>query len=336
MHHSARTVPLAVTAAMLYARFAAASTCPGLRRLLALTPVLALLTVLPFFVPLCSIRGFTAFFLVWLGEFKLLLLAFGAGPLDPGIPPLPFVFTAALPVKLRQRQMLKAATVTETVALPLLSSSVKFAVMAAMLGLLHSKKITHPYAASILYCIIIYCALDSVFPCLAAVGRALGMEMEPQFNKPYLSASLQDFWGRRWNLMASAVLRPSVYDPVRARLGAAAGVLATFVVSGLMHEVMAYYLTFKAPTGHVTAFFVLHGACVCAERWCARRCGATAKPPRVVATPLVVAFVAGTAFWLFFPALFGDGMSDLYVAETVALGSSFLDAGRRLLRLGSL
>ncbi|WVZ79168.1 hypothetical protein U9M48_026779 [Paspalum notatum var. saurae] len=333
MHHSVATVPIAATAAMLYARIAAASTCPGLRRLLALTPVLALLTVLPVFVTLYTIRGLTAFFLVWLCEFKLLLLAFGAGPLDPAIRPLPFVFTAALPVKLRQRQSSTKATTTvaETVALPLLSSSVKFAVMAAMFGLLHSKKITHPYAVSILYGIIIYCALDSVFPCLAAVGRALGMEMEPQFNKPYLSASLQDFWGRRWNLMASAVLRPSVYDPVRARLGAAAGVLATFLVSGFMHEVVVYYITFKAPTGHVTAFFVLHGACVCAERWC----GATAKPPRVVATPLVVAFVAGTAFWLFFPPLFGDGMSDLYVAETVTLGSSFLDAGIRLLRLTS-
>ncbi|EER90132.1 hypothetical protein BDA96_10G274500 [Sorghum bicolor] len=341
-HHSVTTVPAAVTAAMLYARFAASSTRPGLLRLFALTPVLALLLILPFLIQLYSVRGLTAFFLVWLGEFKLLLLAFGHGPLHPRIRPLPFVFTAALPVKLRQQVSndAAAAAAAVTVAKPktktktvLLSSSIKFAIMVAIFQHLHySKERTHPYVAFVLYGVITYCILDSVLPCLAATGTAaLGMELEPQFNKPYLSASLQDFWGRRWNLMASAVLRPSVYDPVRARLGAAAGVLATFLVSGLMHEVVVcYYLTLRAPTGELTAFFLLHGACVCAERWCARRCSG-ARPPRLVATPLVMAFLAGTACWLFLPPIFGDGMDDLYIAEAAALASSFRDVGARVL-----
>jgi hypothetical protein len=312
---------------MLYARFAASSTRPGLRRLFALTPVLALLLVLPFLIQLYSVRGLTAFFLVWLGEFKLLLLAFGHGPLDPRIRPLPFVFTAALPVKLRQVSEDAAITKTKTI---LLSSGIKFAITVALFHHLHySKERTHPYVAFVLYGAITYCILDSVLPCLAAMGMALGMELEPQFNKPYLSASLQDFWGRRWNLMASAVLRPSVYIPVRARLGAPAGVLATFLVSGLMHEVVVYYFTFRAPTGQLTAFFLLHGVCVCAERWCARRC--STRPPRVVATPLVVAFLAGTACWLFLPAIFGDGMDDLYLAEVAALASSFRQVGARFL-----
>ncbi|TKW22076.1 hypothetical protein SEVIR_4G205100v4 [Setaria viridis] len=346
MHHSVATVPLAVTAGMLYARAAAASTRPGPRRLIALVPVLALLVALPFSVPLYSARGLAAFFLVWLGEFKLLLLAFGRGPLDPALRPLPFAFTAALPVKLRQSRIQQADAaaaaarpVTETVALPLLSSGIKVAVMASVFRLLfRSKEAMHPYAASALYGVAMYCFLDSLLPCLAVTGRALGMEMEPQFDKPYLSSSLRDFWGRRWNLMVSAALRPAVYDPVRARLGAPAGVFAAFLVSGLMHEVLLYYVTFRAPTGQVTAFFTLHGTCVCAERWCARRWrrGCRAAPPRVVATPLVVAFVAGTAFWLFFPAIFGDGMDDLYLAENAALASSFLDASGRLLRLVGL
>ncbi|RLN12430.1 putative long-chain-alcohol O-fatty-acyltransferase 4 [Panicum miliaceum] len=340
MHHSVATVPLAVTAGMLYARAAAASIRPGPCRLFAFTPVLALLLVLPFSVPLYGARGLAAFFLVWLGEFKLLLLAFGRGPLDPALRPLPFVFTAALPVKLRRSpsQAADAAAATaETVALPLLSSGIKVAVMASVFRLLfRSKGTMHPYAAFALYGVAMYCVLDSLLPCLAVAGRALGMEMEPQFDRPYLSASLGDFWGRRWNLPASATLRAAVHDPVRARLGAPAGVLAAFLVSGLMHEVVLYYLTFRAPTGRVTAFFALHGACVCAERWCARRCVGRARSPRVVATPLVVGFVAGTAFWLFFPAIFGGGMDDLYLAENAALAASFLDAGAWLLRLVGL
>ncbi|KAL6646713.1 hypothetical protein ACP70R_015407 [Stipagrostis hirtigluma subsp. patula] len=336
MHHSVVTVPLAAAVAMLYARLAASLVRPGLRRLLALAPVLLLLLKLPFAIPLFSARGMTAFSLVWLGEFKLLLLASGRGPLDPALRPLPFVFTAALPVKLLPRSPDGGAhgAAKTAAALPLLSLGLKIAVWVAIAHLMNSETQMHPYAAFTLYGVFTYCSLDILLPCLAAVGRVLGMELEPPFDRPYLSASLQDFWGRRWNLMASAVLRPAVYGPVRARLGAAAGVLATFLVSGLMHEVVAYYLTFRAPTGQIAAFFLLHGVAVCAEKWCARRCAA--RPPRVVATPLVWGFVAGTAFWLFLPPIFGNGMDDLMFAEVWTFVAPFADAGERLLRPGHL
>ncbi|GJM84938.1 hypothetical protein PR202_ga00654 [Eleusine coracana subsp. coracana] len=344
MHHSLVTVPAATAAAMLYARAAAAASVrPGPRRLLALAPALALLLALPFSIPLYSARGTAAFFLVWLGEFKLLLLASGRGPLDPSLPPLPFVFTASLPVKLllhshKTKKPAAKETETQAAALPLLSSSViKLGAMVAILHALRRKDAMHPHVASAVYAVFIYCNLDFLLPCLAALGRAvLGLELEPQFDRPYLSASLQDFWGRRWNLMASAVLRASVYLPVRARTGsAAAAVVATFLASGIMHEVVVYYVTFRPPTGRVTLFFILHGASLCAEKWwCARRCVSVRLLPRAVATPLVLAYVAGTAFWLFFPPLFGDGMDDRYIQEFNGMMSSVADAGGRLLRLG--
>ncbi|RLM80126.1 hypothetical protein C2845_PM12G14570 [Panicum miliaceum] len=324
-HHSVVTVPLAAAFAMLYARLVTTFVGPGLSRLFFLAPVLTLLLILPFAAPFYSTRGTAAFFLAWLGEFKLLLLASGRGPLDPALHPVPFVFTATLPVKLL-RHSPDAAAVAEKYQ-----------------GRHHGgappsfprKDQMHPYATFALYGIYIYCFLDFLLPCLAALGRALGMGLEPQFDKPYLSTSLQDFWGRRWNLMASAVLRPAVYIPVRARLGAPAGVLATFLVSGLMHEVIAYYITFQLPTGQLTAFFLLHGASMRAERWGARR-WPNARLPRVVATPLVVLFVLSTALWLFFPPLFGDGMDDRFIAEFNALLASLVDAGGRLLRLAGI
>jgi len=89
----------------------------------------------------------------------------------------------------------------------------------------------------------------------AATARALmALDLEPQFDRPYLSASLRDFWGRRWNLSVPALLRQCVFRPVRARLGAPAGVLAAFVVSGLMHEAMFSYITLRPPTGEEAAF----------------------------------------------------------------------------------
>ena len=56
----------------------------------------------------------------------------------------------------------------------------------------------------------------------------------------------------------------------------------------------------------------------------------------MVATALVVGFVAGTAFWLFFPAIFGDGMDDIYFAENAALAASLLDSRAWWLRLVGL
>ncbi|KAL7186638.1 hypothetical protein ACSBR2_028380 [Camellia fascicularis] len=50
----------------------------------------------------------------------------------------------------------------------------------------------------------------------AILARAIqGLELEPQFNEPYLSTSLQDFWGRRSYLMIRSILRPTVYIPIR-------------------------------------------------------------------------------------------------------------------------
>ncbi|KAL6287644.1 hypothetical protein ACE6H2_012034 [Prunus campanulata] len=61
----------------------------------------------------------------------------------------------------------------------------------------------HPKAMLLLYSLHIYLLLELI----------LAFELEPQFNEPYLSISLQDFWGRRWNLMVTSILRPTVYEP---------------------------------------------------------------------------------------------------------------------------
>jgi hypothetical protein len=128
--------------------------------------------------------------------------------------------------------------------------------------------------------------------------------------------------------MVPGVLRPCVYRPVRARLGAAAGVLAAFLVSGAMHEVMFYYITLEAGTGEVTAFFALHGACVVAERrW---RGSGLWRPPRPVATALTLAFVTGTGSWLFFAPVIRSGLDKAIIAECEGMLALLERAGRNL------
>ncbi|KAF0893589.1 hypothetical protein E2562_027315 [Oryza meyeriana var. granulata] len=336
-------VALAVTAAALYARMASAFLRPGLPRLAAVLPVVVLLAVAPFACTSSAVlRGTAAFFLAWLCAFKVVLLAVGLGPLDvDGLPLLPFLFTALLPVKLRRRggrPGAAGAAASEVKSVSLVSCAAKVAVIAAILHLYGSKiQLLHRYVRLVLYGIHIYCFLDLLLPCIAAAGAALGMEMEPPFDRPYLASSLRDFWGRRWNLVVSAILRPSVYDPVSARAGKEAGVLAAFLVSGLMHEAMVYYVTLRPPTGEMAAFFLLHGACCVAEEWCARRWAARGWPrtPRPLATLLVVVVVASSSFWLFFPPICRKGGEEMLLDEWAALAAFFQDAGRKLFRCGS-
>jgi hypothetical protein len=332
-------VSLAVFAAALYARAASSRLLPGLLRLASLLPVVAFLAAVPLaFASSAILRGVAAFFFAWLAAFKVALLAAGRGPLDPDLPVLPFVFTAALPVKLARRPgpgAGKTATSPKAKSWPsLVSSAVKVAAIAALLHLYQFKHRLHLYVRLALYGVHMYCFLDLLLPFIAAASGVLGMAVEPQFDRPYLASSLRDFWGRRWNLMVSAVLRPAVYGPVRARAGKATGVLATFLVSGLMHEAIVYYVTLRPPTGEMTVFFLLHGACCVAEEQCARWWAAKgwAPPPRPVAMLVVLVFVSGTAFWLFFPPYCRNGGEDMLLEEWAAVANYFVGAQRMLLR----
>ena len=64
------------------------------------------------------------------------------------------------------------------------------------------------------------------------------------------STSPSDFWGKRWNQMTGNALRRGVYQPLRNNgTSAKVAALATFVVSGLIHE----YLLLLISLGPATA-----------------------------------------------------------------------------------
>ncbi|OVA20218.1 hypothetical protein BVC80_157g5 [Macleaya cordata] len=151
---------------------------------------------------------------------------------------------------------------------------------------------------------------------------ALGLELEPQFNEPYLSTSLQDFWGRRWNLMVTSILRPTVYDPIIpictrifGRWAPVPGVVLTFVVSGLMHELMFYHITRVDPTWEVMWFFVLHGICTALEVILKKALTDRCRLHPWVSRPLTIGFVVVTGFWLFFPKFLRNGVDVKAIAE---------------------
>lgn len=192
----------------------------------------------------------------------------------------------------------------------------------------------HPYIILALYCCHMYLGIELVLALSAVPARAiLGFELEPQFTEPYLSTSLQDFWGRRWNLMVTNILRPVAYDPVRRismrilgpRWARFLAVMSTFAVSGLMHEAIYYYLTRVSPTWEVTWFFVLHGVCVAVEVEVKKAAADRWRLHPVVSGPLTIVFLAVTGNWLFFPQLLRNGV-DLKAIHEYGIMVDFVKA----------
>ncbi|KAG8365122.1 hypothetical protein BUALT_Bualt18G0071500 [Buddleja alternifolia] len=306
---------LTATASLIFCHQVSARLPGGAARLLSLLPVIYLLTTLPLRLSSVHLAAPTIFYLVWLANFKLLLFSFNQPPLSttPPLSLLHFISISLLPIKIAKHTPSPKSPPHSKILIFLL----KFILLGVIIYLYKYREYIHPYIVLALYCCHVYLGVELVLAVTAVPVRAvLGLELEPQFNEPYLATSLQDFWGRRWNLMVTSILRPTVYLPVRRictriigeRWALLPAILATFVVSGLMHEVIYYYLSRAYPTWEVTWFFVLHGLVVAAEVAVKKAVKGGWWLHRAVSGPLTVGFVAVTGGWLFFPQVIRNGI----------------------------
>ena len=95
-----------------------------------------------------------------------------------------------------------------------------------------------------------------VFGLLAAVWRALGVEVTPIMRCPMAATSLAEFWGRRWNLAFRDLAHRLVFTPVSHRWGHKAALWVSFGISGLVHE-LVISVPASAGYGLPTAYFLL-------------------------------------------------------------------------------
>jgi alginate O-acetyltransferase complex protein AlgI len=91
------------------------------------------------------------------------------------------------------------------------------------------------------------------------------VDARPLMNWPVVSASLSEFWGRRWNTAFRDLAHRFLFRPLAGRLGPRAGLAAGFLFSGAVHD-----LVISAPAGGgyglPTLYFVVQGLGLLAER----------------------------------------------------------------------
>lgn len=93
-------------------------------------------------------------------------------------------------------------------------------------------------AGTLLFALQIYCDFSGYSEIAAGSARFMGVRLMRNFDQPYLSASIREFW-RRWHISLSTWFTDYVYIPLGGnRYGRTRQVVATltvFMLSGLWH-----------------------------------------------------------------------------------------------------
>ncbi|XP_057529494.1 long-chain-alcohol O-fatty-acyltransferase-like [Amaranthus tricolor] len=314
-----------------YSYFIVSKIPPGKFRLFSLLPIFTLFTILPFSFSSVLLAGITALFITWLGNFKLLLYAFNHGPLSNHQPIknlsfLQFLLISAFPIKIKDPFTRIRKPTSKFLPLNFWSETLIFSIFVGICDF-YKQNLNHGLIF-VIYCCMLYLFIDIIMSVSnTIVGSIMGFELFPPSDEPYLSSSISDFWGRRWNLMVTDILRHTVYKPTRVFLSNYIGrdwasvisVIAAFVVSGLMHELIFYYMARVSPSWEVTWFFVLHGLCVVLEFCLKKVLGRKLGLHWVITGPLTVGFVMGTGYLWFFPPLVMNKVDVRAIEEAMTL-----------------
>ncbi len=104
-----------------------------------------------------------------------------------------------------------------------------------------------------------------LFALLSLFWQSHVIDAPPLMKCPIAATSLHDFWGRRWNAGFRDIVFALFFYPLARRLGVTAAALATFVLSGLIHE-LVITVPAGADYGLPTFYFALQGAGLMLER----------------------------------------------------------------------
>jgi len=168
------------------------------------------------------------------------------------------------------------------------------------------------------YAVQIYADFSGYTDIAIGVALLLGIRFPQNFNAPYRSLSLQDFW-RRWHMTLSRWLRDYLYIPLggsRVSYGRTyVNLFLTMVIGGLWHGANWTFVVWG----------IIHGGGLgierfVKERW-ARREPLGVPMPIVKALQWALTFVIVCAAWVFFRATSFENAFDIFRGLFVGEGA---------------
>ncbi|MCR4902625.1 MAG: hypothetical protein K6A23_07195, partial [Butyrivibrio sp.] len=144
------------------------------------------------------------------------------------------------------------------------------------------------FIAILLYSFEIYCDFSGYSDIAIGSAKILGIDIPVNFDHPYLSCSVTEFW-RRWHISLSGWLRDYIYIGLGGSRVSAYRIyfnlLATFFVSALWHGIGLGFLIWG----------MMHGVLICIERFLKIAKASSYNFFRNIATFLLVSLA-----WVFF------------------------------------
>lgn len=157
-------------------------------------------------------------------------------------------------------------------------------------------------AAAVGFAIQIYCDFSGYTDIARGTARLFGVELARNFDRPYASRSIKEFW-RRWHMTLMSWLRDYIYIPLGgSRVSKArryVNILAVFAISGLWHGAGLTFIVW----GLLNGFYQLAGEWLEPLRnraAAALRIAPDGRLRRALAT--ITTFVLVTIGWVFFRA----------------------------------
>ena len=106
--------------------------------------------------------------------------------------------------------------------------------------------------ATVLFAFQIYCDFSGYSDIAIGAARTMGFDIMRNFDSPYFSVSITDFW-RRWHISLSTWFRDYVYIPLggsrKGKYRTYANLFIVFVVSGLWHGAAMTFIIWGAVHG---------------------------------------------------------------------------------------
>jgi alginate O-acetyltransferase complex protein AlgI len=155
--------------------------------------------------------------------------------------------------------------------------------------------------AIVAYALQIYCDFSGYTDMALGTAHMLGYKLAPNFNMPYLSANVAEFW-RRWHISLSSWLRDYLFIPLGGSRGTrrqtARNLLVTMALGGLWHGASWTFVVWG----------VLHGLLLIVHRGFQAFCLGRPRLDRLLRTPpgtilrTVLTLACVCLGWVFFRA----------------------------------
>lgn len=188
------------------------------------------------------------------------------------------------------------------------------------------------------YAMQIYCDFSGYSDIAIGIALLLGFRFNANFNSPYKSATITEFW-RRWHISLSSWLKDYLYISLggnrKGRFRTYANLMITMLLGGLWHGAAMRFVVWGG----------MHGAGLAGHKWTMHRFGSFrptgAEMPRwrrVIGILLTFSFVC--AAWVFFRApsieVAGQVFSQIFTAFHPEIFWDFVQGYRWVLLLMTL